>query len=48
MALQNSIRITYTVQSGSEGAQDLIEKLISRGETLWKSFTGELQNAKAE
>ncbi|MEO0376228.1 MAG: hypothetical protein AAF329_16725 [Cyanobacteria bacterium P01_A01_bin.17] len=38
--------VTYTVQSGSEGAQDLIEKLIGRGETLWKSFTGELQNAK--
>ncbi|MGP1385720.1 MAG: hypothetical protein ACTS2F_19325 [Thainema sp.] len=38
--------VTYTVHSGSEGAQDLIEKLIGRGETLWKSFTGELQQAK--
>ena len=38
--------VTYTVQSDSEGAQDLIEKLIGRGETLWKSFTGELQQAK--
>jgi hypothetical protein len=34
------------VQSSSEGAQDLNEKLIGRGETLWKSFTGELQNVK--
>ena len=36
----------YTVQSSTEGAQDVIEKLISKGETLWKSFTGELQSAK--
>jgi hypothetical protein len=38
--------VTYTVQSSTEGAQDVIEKLISKGETLWKSFTGELQSAK--
>ncbi|MGB3312175.1 MAG: hypothetical protein WBA86_20685 [Nodosilinea sp.] len=38
--------VTYTVQTGSEGAQDIIEKVISRGETLWKSFTGELRQAK--
>jgi hypothetical protein len=38
--------VTYTVQTGSEGAQDLIEKVISKGETLWKSFTGELRQAK--
>ena len=37
---------TYTVESGSEGAQDLIERLIAKGETLWKSFTGELRQAK--
>lgn len=38
--------VTYTVQTGSEGAQDIIEKVISKGETLWKSFTGELRQAK--
>ncbi|ESA34128.1 hypothetical protein N836_18530 [Leptolyngbya sp. Heron Island J] len=37
---------TYTVESGSEGARDLIERLIAKGETLWKSFTGELRQAK--
>ena len=40
--------VTYTVQSGAEGAQDIIEKVIRKGETLWKSFTGELQQAKNE
>jgi hypothetical protein len=38
--------VTYTVQSGAEGAQDVIEKLIAKEESLWKSFTGELQQAK--
>jgi hypothetical protein len=38
--------VTYTVESGSDGAQDAIEKLIARGETLWQSFTGELRQAK--
>ncbi|MEM6353884.1 MAG: hypothetical protein AAF766_24320, partial [Cyanobacteria bacterium P01_D01_bin.14] len=38
--------VTYTVETGSEGAQDLIEKLIAKSETLWKSFTGELKQAK--
>ncbi|MEO0491230.1 MAG: hypothetical protein AAFZ49_17010, partial [Cyanobacteria bacterium J06659_2] len=38
--------VTYTMATGSEGAQDIIEKLIARGETLWKSFTGDLKHAK--
>ena len=38
--------VTYTVQGGGEGAQDVIERVIRKAETLWKSFTGELQQAK--
>ena len=34
---------TYTVTRSTEGARDIIERLIARGEALWQGFTGELQ-----
>ncbi|MBE9180216.1 hypothetical protein IQ268_16760 [Oculatella sp. LEGE 06141] len=33
---------TYTVEPDTEGATDIIEKLLARSERLWKSLTGEL------
>lgn len=33
---------TYTVSQDTQGATDVIEKLLARGERLWKSLTGEL------
>ncbi len=34
---------TYTVDSGSEGASDQIEKVLAKLERYWKTFTGEIQ-----
>ena len=34
--------VTYTVEPGTFGSADVIEKLLARGERWWKSFTGEL------
>jgi hypothetical protein len=35
--------VTYTVEADTENATDIIEKLLSRGQRCWKTFTGEIQ-----
>ncbi|MEN8445740.1 MAG: hypothetical protein ABG776_12085, partial [Cyanobacteria bacterium J06555_13] len=40
--------VTYTVASDAEGAQDVIEKLLTKIESSWASFSGTLKQKKSQ
>lgn len=40
--------VTYTIDSGSEGAQDWLEKLMAKGERWWSAFKGELADSERQ